>query len=101
MAKWVRMQLAGGVKQFRQRLSSGGGDVVRAGRPALGGQQHRLDAVVPVDELYGRVVPGGCGHDLEVEVARQRLRFLRVEAVAEPQHQHGDARVTACEVAYV
>jgi len=92
------MQLAGGIEKFRKRLSSGGGDVIGAGRPALGSESKRLHAVVAVDHLQRRVVTRDRRHQLEIEVSRQRLGLIRVEAVAETQRQQVDAGVSDREV---
>jgi hypothetical protein len=68
---------------------------------ALGGQHHRLNAVVAMDQLKGRVVAHHRRHHLEVQVARQRLRLVRVEAVREAQGEDRDVGVADGEVAHV
>src|SRR6266850_7695968 len=88
-----RVQLACGVEQLGQRLWPWRGDVVSAGGPSLGRQRHRLDAVVAVDQLERRVVAGHGRDHLEVQVAGERLRLVRVQAVGKAQHEGADVGV--------
>ena len=96
-----KVQLARAVEKARQRLCPRGCDVVRAGGAALGRQGHRLNAVVTMDQLERRVVPGDCRHHLEVEVTRERLRLLGIQAVAEAHDEDRDVGVAHREVADV
>src|SRR5216684_1680674 len=92
------MELARGVEERRQRLRAGRGDVVRTGRPALGGEVEGFDAVVAMDQLQSGVVTRNGGHELEIEVSGEWLRLVRIEAVAETQSEQIDARVADGEV---
>ena len=95
------MQLARAVEKVRQRLRPRGRDVVRAGRAAPGRKRQSLDAVVAMDELDCRIMRGDRRHDLEVEVARKRLGFLRIQAVAETHDEDRDVGIARREVAHV
>jgi hypothetical protein len=95
------VKLAGRVEQRGKRLVARRGDVVGAGRPALGRKHHRLDAVVTVDQLDRGVVPDHGRHHFEVEVASERLRLIRVEAVADSEREDRDVRVADAEVAHI
>src|ERR1700693_1182613 len=95
------VQLPGGIEELGQRLRTRRGDVVRAGRSALGRQDHRLDAVVSVDELQRGIVACDRRHPLEVEVPGERLRFVGVQAVGESEGQDVDVGVSQPKVADV
>ena len=54
-----------------------------------------------MDELERRVVADDSRHDLEVEIASQRLWLVRVEAVGEAHREDRDVGVAQREVADV
>ena len=92
------MELSGGIEQRAERFVARRSDVVRAARPAPGREHHRVDAVVAVNQLQRRVVADHGRHDLEVQISRQGLRLVGIEAVGETQGEDRDARIADREI---